>query len=156
MLFNSLSHNLNFKEAESSRFQVRKKQFFSEEKKKEAELFVDLELLWLVLFFNQHLQAQLIPIFLHVTQLFILLPVFSWVYKFIFHSKCGAQANLEKHLSPFVLLKSCLCPQEKSTYHSWKWCYTCQHSLNHPTQASEFHNTTRMNFFMSGFHPSSV
>lgn len=81
-------------------------------KREHKELFADLELLWLVLFFNQHLQAQLIPIFLHVTQLLVLLPVFPWVYKFIFHWKCGAQANLEKHLSLLVLLKTCLCPQE--------------------------------------------
>lgn len=88
MLFNSLSHHLNFKEAESSRFQVRKKTILQwkikEKRKKRAskELMVDLELLWLVLFFNQHLQAQLIPIFLHVTQLFIPLyfPEFTHLY----------------------------------------------------------------------------
>lgn len=101
-------------------------------KKGNKELLVDLELLWLVLFFNPHLQAQLILVFLYVTQLFIHLPILSWVHKFIFHWKCRAQANLEKHLSPFVLLKTCLCSQEKSTHHSWKGCYTMARHCSTP------------------------
>lgn len=69
----------------------------------------------------------------------ILLSVFSWVYKFIFHSKCGIQANLEKHLSTFVLLKTCLCPQEKSTPHSWKGCYTMAGHASTPSITQHKH-----------------
>lgn len=59
--------------------------------------------------------------------------------------KCGAQANLEKQLSPLVLLKTCLWPQEKSTHHNWKGCYTMARHASTPwiTQHKHQHFITQ-------------
>ena len=109
----------------------------------------------LVLIFNQHLQAQLSPIFLHFTQLLILLPIFPWVDKLIFH----CSGKLIKASISIYPPKNLLVPKGKTTHNGWNGRYTMARdtSASWITQHKHQRFRTQQEWaFMPGFFPSPV